>query len=389
MKILITTSLYPPDIGGPSNYVPRIAKAFVTRGHEIGVVAPQDRGIECPISNPSYRLIRFSRSHYLRYVNYVIEFWRAFWRIFSEASHYDLIYINGLDIPATLASWSRRKRTVVKIVGDGAWELAFTRGWTKYNLETFQKNRKLSFLKGFFRIPSKFSRAVIVPSQYLSTIVKSWGVSPERIHVVYNTFNSKQANSDNLTVGIPFRHENRLHLVSIGRLVPHKRIDSIIKVITDLPEVDLVVIGSGPQEGELRKLTQDLGMEKRTYFTGQLPHEQILWILSEYAQTLILNSIYEGLPHVILEAASCGVPVIASAAGGTPELLKILQNGLLIQPDSSEELFSALQKFVDQPELRKQFHDNALKKIDRFSEEVMIQATEKVLLEAINAYPDG
>ena len=89
MKVLITVGIFPPDIGGPATYVPRIASALTKWGHLVTVVAPREPGVPCPIVAPPYRLVRFHQAHFLRYANYFIELWRAFVTILRECQVFD------------------------------------------------------------------------------------------------------------------------------------------------------------------------------------------------------------------------------------------------------------------------------------------------------------
>ena len=191
LRILVTTGIFPPDVGGPATYVPGMAEALAARGHEVTVVAPQERLVPSPITNPSYRLVRFQRARYLRYANFFVELGRALVTILREARRCDVMFVNGLGLPAVLASRLVGKPMVVKVVGDGAWELAHARGWTTLDLDEFQKARGwwVRLLRWWHHQAARRARAVIVPSRYLARIVERWGVPASRVHVVYNAFN--------------------------------------------------------------------------------------------------------------------------------------------------------------------------------------------------------
>ncbi len=89
----------------------------------------------------------------------------------------------------------------------------------------------------------------------------------------------------------------------------------------------MVVVGDGPLFNTL-KGNADLEAPGRIYFTGQLDHERTMgWVKS--ADVFVLNSTYEGLSHVLVEAMALGTPVVATEVGGNPELIKNKENGLL------------------------------------------------------------
>ncbi len=117
----------------------------------------------------------------------------------------------------------------------------------------------------------------------------------------------------------------------------------------------------------------------RVLLTGRLEQAEVWSLLAHYAETLILNSVYEGFPHILLEAAYFGVPVVATAVGGTPEIVRDGETGLLIPPDSPDALLNALRRLQAEPELRSRLSANARRIAQRFSFERMVEETEQVL----------
>ena len=385
MKILITTGIFPPDIGGPATYVPRIAEALAARGHEVTVVAPRDKGISHPIADAPYRLVWFHRARFLRYVNFFAEMRRAFGTILREAKSCDLIFANGLGIESVLASRLAGKQMVVKVVGDGAWELAYNRGWTTLSLDEFQKVRSLRF--DLFRMvrhmAAKHAQAVITPSLYLARIVAKWGVPEDRIHVVYNAFVAPEQQKNQLPdVNIPPRFYQGFRLLTVGRLIPHKRIAGVIDAVSKMNNARLIIVGDGPLKRNLQALVERLALDNRVFLAGRLKQIEVWSLLARYAETLVLNSVYEGFPHILLEAAYFGVPIVATAVGGTPELVENGKTGVLIHPDSPEDLLSALQRLQENADLRRCLSANARRATERFSMDRMVNETEQVLLEA-------
>jgi len=401
LRILVTTGIFPPDIGGPATYVPGMAEALASRGHEVTVVAPQERSdvlhapLACPIADgctssaPSYRLVRFQRARYLRYANFFVELGRALATIMREARACDVLFVNGLGLPAVMASRLAGKPMVVKVVGDGAWELAHARGWTTLDLDEFQEVRDwwVRLLRWWHHQAARRARAVIVPSRYLAHIVEEWGVPASRIHVVYNAFDPlAPQDALSLDLGLGPHFYQGLRLVTVGRLVPHKRIDGIIAVLGRIEDATLVVVGDGPQGPALRALAQRLGLAERVRLVGRLPVEQVWGLLAHYADVFVLNSIYEGLPHVLLEAATFGVPVVATAVGGTPEIVQDGETGLLIPPHSPGDLLAALQYLQADPDLRHRLATGARRSMVRFSFERMVEETERVLAGSMNVH---
>ena len=94
---------------------------------------------------------------------------------------------------------------------------------------------------------------------------------------------------------------------------------------------------------------------------------------------LVLNSIHEGFPHVILEAMGLGLPVVATAVGGIPEILRDGENGRLVPPSDDKALFDALWSLISSRSERERLSAGALRTVERFSFQRMVEMTEAVL----------
>jgi glycosyltransferase involved in cell wall biosynthesis len=107
------------------------------------------------------------------------------------------------------------------------------------------------------------------------------------------------------------------------------------------PEAQLQIIGEGPERYNLESMIREKNLQKRVQLLGNLSRRALFAAL-EYADLFVLNSTYEGLPHIVLEALSARVPVIATNCGGTGELIQHGQNGLLIPTADDLALYNAI-----------------------------------------------
>jgi glycosyltransferase involved in cell wall biosynthesis len=173
--------------------------------------------------------------------------------------------------------------------------------------------------------------------------------------------------------------KKKKYLLSIGRLVPWKGFDALIETVKDLPEeIELLIIGDGPKKNRLEKKVKKAGLENRVRLIGRVKHSEIGKYFKQ-AQVFILNTAYEGLSHVILEAMACGAPVITTNIGGNPELIENGCNGILLEYDNKEQIKEAILQLWGNEDLRKKFIDNSYEKFKNFSLERMINNTIKVL----------
>ncbi len=376
MRVLMVSGIFPPDRGGPASYVPRMAQALVKRGHSVEVVCLSDRpvGDGTIHSLPVYR-IRRGQFWPLRLANTVFAIWRAAWR-------HDVIYVNGLGAESALAALLAGRPAVHKIVGDYAWERAVGRKWFAGTIDEYQASPKspaLRMLDLIRTIPLKLARRIIVPSHYLGRIVGDWGIASRKIRVIHNAVAAGGIKPVVLLPAWPGKT-----LITVCRLVPWKGVDALIRLLTELPDTRLVIAGDGYIRGELSDLATQSGVSERVLFLGDVPHDEVAGYLRQ-ADAFVLNSTYEGLPHVVLEAMTAGAPVIATNAGGTGEVVEDEVTGLLVPVGDATALRAAVERLWSEPALGRQLTSEASRRLQaQFDFSTMTASTEAVLLATVN-----
>ena len=378
MKILLTTGIFPPDIGGPATYVPFMAEALVRNGHDVTVVCLADDPQASPGRYP-FRLVRLPRREprFARLARTVL-------RLAREGRGADVVFGNGLLLEVGLAAAMLRAPLVLKVVGDWAWERATNAGATSRRFEEFQLRGDRGGGSWAARLRSLMVRrgqAVIVPSEYLARWVAGWKVAPERIHVVYNAYLPEEAPE----IAVRPLATSRI-IVSVGRLVPWKRVDQLIEIVAAHPSIGLAIVGDGPERAGLEELVSLLGVRGRVHFTGRLGRPATLALISA-ADLFVLNSTYEGFPHVVLEALGLGIPVLATAVGGTPEVVQHGVNGILVSPEDRAGLEAAIVETLNDRAALAGMSCAARASVVRFAPEEMVRQTLGVLAQASRPYP--
>lgn len=369
MNLLMITGIFPPDIGGPATYVPTMSSELVKRGHKVTVVTLSDR-LDHDDQSYLFRVLRIRRS--------IFKLWRfliTVATILRKGRRAEVLYVNGLYIEAVVANFFLHKPLVQKIVGDWAWERATNKGWVEDSFEEFQRRRhniKIELLKTLRRFCARRASAVIVPSRYLARAVVDWGVPEDKIIVIYNAVESVSLTPSN----VPLLTKTKI--VTVGRLIPLKQIDHLILALAECDEAGLVIIGDGPEREKLTALVRDHDLTDRVHFAGQRSKEETLSLMAA-CDLFVLNSTHEGFPHVVLEAMSVGLPVVATAVGGTPELVRDGENGILIAPNADAALSKTLMKLVTSSEERQRLAAGAQQTTQRFRQSTMIEATEAAL----------
>jgi glycosyltransferase involved in cell wall biosynthesis len=150
-----------------------------------------------------------------------------------------------------------------------------------------------------------------------------------------------------LFAGPAIPHEGTV-LITSSRLVYKNAIDDILRAVSLLPEVRLVVAGTGPDEAELKTLARRLGIAQRTSWIGHIDHARLPQHLHA-ADIFVRPSRSEGMGNSFVEAFAAGLPVIATQVGGladfiTPEV------AWPVQPDSPEDIAHAVHDILSRPE---------------------------------------
>ena len=320
MKILITVGIYPPDIGGPASFVPKIAKLLKENECEVTVICLSNEKI---LDNEPYKIIRILRNQ-----NLIIRWIKTVLNMLSHGRDAEVIFVNGLPMEAYIANLFLRKKLIRKIVGDWAWERGRNKGIINDSFDEFQKNKHNLHLE-----IAKFSRGwtatkanlVITPSMHLKEVVKKWGVLENNLKVIYN--------GTKIQPKIVKKENEVLHFVTVGRLAPWKNIDKIIQAMALLNgkgfNFIFNIVGSGPLDQQLKNLVKDLKLEKNIFFLGQKKTHELNKIYLN-SDIYIQASGYEGLPHVILEAINFNLSIISTPIGGTNEILLNGKNGWVL-----------------------------------------------------------
>ena len=357
MKILITVGIYPPDIGGPASFVPKIANLLSQNNYEVTVICLSDSKLQ---DNETYKVKRILRNQ-----NLLIRWLKTIISIILNGRNAECIFVNGLPMESYIANIFLRKKLVRKIVGDWAWERGRNKGLIEDSFDEFQLNSHNLHLE-----IAKFSRGwtatkadiVITPSRHLSNVVKNWGVKADRLKVIYN--GTRITNNE-----FSKSNSNIIKLITVGRLAPWKNVNTIIEAVHLLKnqdlKINLIIVGSGPEDLDLKKQVNNLNLTNEVIFTGQKKYSD----LKEYyksADIYIQASGYEGLPHVLLEAINFDLAIISTPIGGTNEILQDGKNGFILDLEkgikpNSENLKNIILEVVNNKKLTEEKKVNAKK----------------------------
>lgn len=380
MRVLITSPVFPPDLGGPAVYVPSLGRFLVERGHDVTVVA------FCADPKPSgypFRVVAIERGPLpLRYL-------KAAWRTFVEARKADVVYVNEhLALLHVAAARLAGRKVMIRLMVDGAWEISHRKGWIGGDdIETFEGKRygwNVALTRRLQKTWWGWCHQLIACSDFLRRIpIERYGVPSSKVELVYNAYHGPKA-ADVAGGRNGARERLRLepkkrYLLTICRLMVWKRVDGILRALAQLPEdVELLVAGDGDMLEAWKALARDLGIERRAHFLGNVPYERIPDLICA-ADVFVLNSEYEGLSHTLLEVSALGTPIVASRIGGNPEVVEHECNGLLVPLRDDEALRAAIARLLDDPDLARRFVTAGQERMQRFDRERTFGRIETVL----------
>lgn len=378
MRILFATGIFPPDIGGPATYVNGLARELRRRGIEVSVITYgtySDEGDDTPF--PVRRVSR-ARALPLRYFDYLTSVYRA-------AREADVVYLQdplSSGLPGFFGARLARKPVLLKIVGDAAWEIARDSGAVSDDFGVFQERvypARVERIRRAQRLVARRVDRIVVPSRFLEKVVTRWGVAEHKIEVVPNSIPeprglevSREAAKDSLGL------EGRTVVLSAGRLVPWKGFDTLIRLAAgmkqEFPRLRWLIAGGGPGEEGLRRLMKEVEAESAVTLLGAVPRERMAEYMAA-SDLFVLWSGYEGLSHVLLEAMRAGRAIVASDAGGNPELIESGQSGRLVPWRDDEALGRTLAELCRDAFERERLERGALAAASRFAWPVMVDST--------------
>ena len=158
----------------------------------------------------------------------------------------------------------------------------------------------------------------------------------------------------------------------------------MLKILENIPNSKLVFVGSGPMREGLEKQSKKLSVEKYVIFAGFV-EEGLKPLYYRATDIFVLPSIMntESFGIVNLEAMACGVSIVASKIGGIPDVVKDMENGLLVPPKDSNALADAIIYLLENENVRERMGRNGRKKIKNYSWERIAEETEEIYKELI------
>ncbi len=317
MRVLVVSEYFHP-YGGAELSLWNLCRTLTRKGHRIHVITARRHGESDYESREGVEIFRpFSTGNLVRRFIFAARL-LSYLRKWLQEREIDVIYNLGYvpTVPATRVAL-RHGIPSVTLLGHFCG-----RKW-------FQLTNPLLALANFvteiLTIRLGKHRALVV--QCSDTAQKVSASTNAQIEVICNTLlapaeikRAKEGTDIKQVRGSLGLEDEELFLLHVGALIRTKNVDSLIKALAGWgKKFRLVLVGDGPERTRIEKLLQRLNLAGKVALLGKRPHDETLSIIRS-CDVLLLSSICEQMPNVVLEALALGRPVIATRVGGVPEI---------------------------------------------------------------------
>lgn len=257
------------------------------------------------------------------------------WRL-ARRSRFDIIHVHW-PVPHILFGWLARRTS--------GRQTRLVTSW--YGVELRWVQSSLPWLRGFVRWALHTSDAVVAISSYTAREIARFSKVP--IRVIPYTLGFPETQAVRRSAG-----DGSFRILFVGRLVERKGVTHLVEAVHRLPadlRTLLTIVGEGPERASLEAQVHAGGLDGRVDFRGRVD-DSALQAAFAASDVLVLPSIVdargdtEGLGVVLLEAMSCGVPVMGSNIGGITDIIEDEESGLLVPPADPDQLARALERLA-------------------------------------------
>lgn len=199
------------------------------------------------------------------------------------------------------------------------------------------------------RVYRSTDQFIVMSKAFRGALMEGYGVPSERIHIIPAAVDVErfQPTQDpervRTELGLP---THRTVLVSVRRLVHRMGLERLVHamrvLVGDFPNLLLVIVGTGELEGELRRLTAELGLDNHIWFTGRVPDEQLPKYYQAADLSVVPTMALEGFGLITAESLASGTPALGTPIGGTKELLQRFDSRLLLPGAGTAELVEGI-----------------------------------------------
>jgi teichuronic acid biosynthesis glycosyltransferase TuaC len=205
--------------------------------------------------------------------------------------------------------------------------------------------------RSWIRWAAQHADGLVAVSSGLKRRLVELGIGTDRVRLLRNgvdlaLFHPRDRDATRDALGF-----TRQSVLAVGNLVALKRHWLMVEALTQLPQVELVIVGEGPERTNIEKLARGHKVADRVRLLGRVPQDRLPEIYSA-ADLLLLVSTHEGWPNVLLESMACGTPVVVSPMDGIADIVGATEAGRILTDDTPSGLASAICELLAAPPSR-------------------------------------
>lgn len=348
---MVTWEFPPRIVGGIARHCEGLAKALVRGGHEVHVITLDLPGIPYTAEMEGVKVYRtavqLGHPDFLTWALLFNHFMEKKMAEVNQKVEFDIIHVHDwLTAFAGISFKHYLKKPMITTIH--ATEVGRAQGlhnpsslaidgvewWSTYEASKVivTSNSMRSEVCNHFQLP--WEKIEIIPN---GIDLDKYGVSVDR-RLVRERY------------GVGY---NEKLVLCVGRLVPQKGIEYLIRAIPMVnqrfPATKFIIVGDGWLRGHLESLAQSTGHTKNMAFTGFIPDEEVLALMTS-ADVLVVPSIYEPFGIVALEGMAAGAPVVASQIGGLGEVIEHDRTGIFVHPRNPDSIAWGIDRILSDPD---------------------------------------
>jgi len=328
----------PPPEGGMANQTQQLADLLRREGAEVTLVRV----------NEPYRPRWIERIRVVRAVFRLLPYVLRLWKTAGQVDLFHVMANSGLSwhLHAVPAMWIARIRGIPAVVNYRGGEA-----------EPF-----LERSGALVRNAMQRADAFVVPSGFLHGVFARQGIHSEVVPNIVDLQHFRASGTKDGSQGP--------HLVVARNLEPIYDIPTALRAFAlvrrVVHEARLTVAGTGPEQSALAALAKELGILDATCFSGRLDRDEMA-VLYRSATISLNPSRVDNMPNSVLEAMASGVPVVSTAVGGVPFIVRDGETGLLVAPGDSTAMSEAVVRLLRDPELSARVRKDALNSVQQYA----------------------
>ncbi len=337
IKSIAIVGPLPPPAGGMANLTRKLVELLELEGLNVQLIQ----------MNKPYKPSWIGKLTGVRAVFRLLPY---FFSLYRQIKHVDIVHIMAnsgwswhlFSAPAILVSRLHGKPIVVNYHGGGAGAF-FSRSWKWVHLSI------------------RHVEKVIVPSSFLANVFTQYH---QKTDIIPNVLDTSLFSKSTRRFA-----DNGLHFIVTRNLEKIYGVDTVINAFNivnkEYPESRLTIAGTGPELEVLRQQVSELQLDNNVTFSGRLTPIEMA-ALYQSADIMLNASLVDNAPSALLEALSCGIPVISTDTGGIPDMVTHLQDAILIKQDDCKEMSERILQLVEDDLLRETLITNGLEAVKHF-----------------------